>query len=151
MKRILYLLVAALLVGSPSLATDGDVVAGMATNRGDFSSQSFYLCDSADSTDSSCASFSVSPAVTAAGGVGFPSYWKAEIAEDTGCSGAMTVTVLGAALAAADTHTEITLTVGGTTSALRLGPPPHILSATLATVTSCTDIDVIVTLFYEKD
>lgn len=123
-----------------SRAADGALQDALFSN-----SKAFLLCDTKTSADSACASFNV-----ASKDARWPVRWQVSIEKATGCSGAYSVAVRGMNGASGVVHTAETL--DATTSAVtKGGPPPLLIDAALSTMTGCTDLDVLLVLFYEQE
>lgn len=139
-------LLALLLTPTAALAADGDGCATGSLHAAGYEAECVMLCDSKTSADSSCTQYRFPAA---------PDIIQIEIAEDDGCAGAAAVTFTTQSSTATDTHTLSTwaLTKGGTTLVTVEGSsaqPLAYLNTSLGTMTSCTDFDVKMHLYYER-
>ena len=144
---ILGLLLA--MVAGVAWGADGDGIdscADVGSNaKGDFTSKCFLICDDATSADGddACDEFSLRTH-------GRPAYFIVSLETATGCAGNPTAEINFANTSSSARHAEQTLTWGGTTSAVFVGPRQGFITLDFGTMTSCTAVDVAVQLFYER-
>ncbi len=129
-------------------AVEGALIPGSHHAAGDFRSQAFYLCDERDSGDSACGEFDLRN-----GTMGWPHHYVIEINATTGCSATPEVIPRVRWETGGTSHDLVTtsLTPTGTSAQVFDWPSHPILDAGLVgDLTGCTDIEVILRLFYSR-
>lgn len=122
----------------PALAADGDGIRQV--SRGDYQVFEILLCDSKASGASECGPVDVS-------GRGMPTFVSAAIEGDAGCTAGPTVEV-SVQRDDGDEHIIDTLSVAGTSMKVSWPPPGFVYTADLANMANCTDLDVVLSLYY---
>jgi hypothetical protein len=153
MKKLL-LVATLLLVAGPAWAADGDRLD--AVNRGSYRMERFLLCDGATGGPTkTCDELSFGP-TPATGGVntnmGIPDYIVFHITNTAGC-GAVEFMPRGKDVAGGATSDLLaaTMTAAGTDQAVVSPVPNAIIDANITVGAGCTDAELTIKLFYERD
>jgi hypothetical protein len=139
-----FFILVAVTIGRISLSADGDAVSSADVTKGSYTSSTFLMCD-ADSDSTTCGEIDLNDS-----GKGMPDYMIISRDKTTDCSGNVTVTIQGQTISGGTEHTIGTLN-DATTSVRIAAPRNRFIDADLANMTACSDMDVNITLFYERD
>lgn len=146
MRRILGLITFALCLAihtTDARAADGASWTAVSYDSNLETVAGFKLCDTKAAADSTCAVFDQQ----AKGDVGaYATIW---IESTTGCSGAYAVTILAGEQSSGATQTVVVLDAVNS-AYVSPRPVPRYISASLATVTGCTNLTVGLQLHYPK-
>ncbi len=129
-----------LLVAPLALAADGDVISKSGEVRTTPMSIQFLLCDT-KTANGTCADLRIGPKI--------PVAYQFTIDEDDNCT-AYTVTIQTRARANGDIHDLAALGFGLVTSHIHVGPLHERILATITGEADCTNLDVVVEVFYDR-
>ena len=151
-----WLFVLALLFSSSALAADGgNLSGGCDDSGGTYVCEAFYLCDAKGAAAAECAEFDLNLT-----GRGYPEYFTATVSKETGCTaGGPEITLRG-------THVSGECGAAPSTACVDLRGSPlqtdvtqgdtfdveyrYIDALTGGTLTSCTDIEVSIVLYWRR-
>jgi hypothetical protein len=135
-----------LLPALPALAVESECTTPYPS--GEWIVQDCFLCDG-DHSSTDCAEFDLRNETT----MGLPMFLTADLGNTTGCSGAPEVAVRGLTVQLGMPHVYATLSAAGT-SAVRVDPIRHLhldADVDVATSADCSDLEVILRLFYPRE